>query len=450
MQGPKTFFRGYFPELLLLLFFAGMSLLYDSKLETHLDIDSHRYLELGQQLLNTGHFEHEGVSGELVPDYSRTPVLPAMIAAALAITGKSTGAAIYMIIWLQRVLWAAAVCWLLPRVRSTSGRIRLWTCVGKAVLLLSPVVIHHGALLLTDLIYAAGLLAVIRVNYYALRRRWSACAIAGLLHGILTLLRPVHLLVPVFLCLSYMKRRFMAAVLIMIFSAILPAAWVVRNYSGNGTIFLVALGGRALALHQEASIRLMRPEESAAKYGPEFIDALHSTSENPITAAWILMRDYQLSEVEADAAAKAVATEAIKRRPLLYVKQVLQNVGRLFWSRIDGYRLAQQLAPAAGEKFWQVAGVVNGLWGIMFFAVLPLWLLVRRIPPRAVSGRFMISTGFVTLYLGLVPCLTTITYGRFLLPLLPIIGLVYCMADIRPRKMFVNALARENEKEKLL
>lgn len=450
MPGPKTFLRKYSPELLLLLLYAWMSAIYDSRVGTHLDIDSHRYLELGQRLLETGRFQHIAVSGGLTPDYSRTPAFPAIIAGALAVTGKSTSAAIYLVTWLQRLLWAASVCWLLPRVLSTSGAFRRWTLAGKVVLLFSPVVIHHGALLLTDLLYAAGLLAVIRLNFFALRRSRIAGASAGLFHGMLTLLRPVHLLVPVLMCLPYLRKRLMAVAVILAFSAVPPAAWVVRNHSGTGKVFLVALGGRALALHQETSIRQMRPQDSSAQYGPEFIAALHSTNENPITAAWILMRDHQLSEVEADAVAKAVAMDAIQRRPWLYVKQTLQNIGRLFWSRIDGYNLAQVLAPAAGETIWRVGGVLNGIWGVLVFAVIPAALFMLRYPPRAFSRSSIIAVASVGLYLVFVPCLTTITYGRFLLPLLPIIGLVYCMADLHPRKKFVKALARENEKEKVL
>ncbi len=447
MRGPRTFLRKYWPEILLLLMFVGLSLYYDAQLKSRLDIDSHRYLELGNRLLETGRFEHRGLDGNLTPDYSRTPTFPLLIAASMSIFGKNSTAAITAVIWLQRLAWAGSVCWLLPRIRSGSGRVRPWSLIGKVVLLFSPVVLYHGALLLTDLLYAAGLLAACRLTFRSLNQQPVSALPVGLFHGVLTLLRPVHLLVPVILSLPFIRHR-NTTVVVLIFAAFLvPAGWMIRNHSIHDSYSLVALDGRALALHREQTIRQMQPADSSAEYGPEFIAALHSTNENPITAAWILMRDYQLTEIHADKTAKAVALEAIRTDPLNYLKQTASNLGRLVWSRIDGYNVAQVLMPAAGERTWQLAGTANGIWGVVMFLLIPVWLVVTRIRLRHFYNRVTIALILLALYMAALPAFTTVTYGRFMLPLLPLVGLVYCMADIGPQKKSSRRWQEKNKKK---
>jgi len=425
----------WWPEIILLLLFVAAGVVIDCRLASHLDIDSHRYLEIGENLYAGRGFVVTSESGIIGPDFSRTPILPALIAAALIICGGKSSAAILLVVWIQRIAWALAVLWAMPRTIGRGGGFRRWTFCGKLVLLFSPAVLWHSALLLTDVPYATGLLVLLCMMRRVVRRQMGVggALCSGAVHGILTLTRPFHLLAPLAeLAPWFFARRWRMLTLVLIPAFLLPGVWMLRNSRQGQPWTLTTVGGRSLALHQHSNILALPAEDAPGRYGAAFVRAMHSTDEGAYTAAWILKRDYNLGDAEVDRIARDVAVAAIKRRPVIYLREVLRNLGRLVFSPIDGANLARALGNS--EQVIRLAGVFNAIWGLLCFLVVPLYLALCRIPGRLLGTSWAVSLLLLGAYLVVLPAMTTVTYGRFILPLLPLLGILYCAADIEPRR----------------
>lgn len=403
--------------------FLLVSTLVARRLGSAMDVDSFRYLEIAKNVAAGKGFSFTDLAGRLMPDFSRTPLFPALIALALKLTGSEV-AAVGLVLWVQRLAWAGAVALALPACVSAADRVRRWAVVGKVVLLFSPVVLYHSALLLTDLLYAAGVLWLLRLSLLALGSG-RRCGLAGFAQGALTLLRPMHLWAATILAAPWIRGRPRAALVVFVgCSLVLPGMWMARNAYWGSPGVLSAVSGRSLALHREAVMREMATSAEGDLPGEEgkFLQALVRTEESAYTAAWICMKEDGLTEPEADRLAGAVAVHAIIWRPGDYVVTSLRNVWRFLWSPIEGQLLYRALA---GDKAMWQAGLINGVWGLVFFAVVPAYILLRG-RPRLIFSRVGRALFLYAAYACGVAALTTVTYGRFFLPVLPVLGFVYC------------------------
>ncbi len=147
----------------------------------------------------------------------------------------------------------------------------------------------------------------------------------------------------------------------------------------------------------------------------------------PYTAAWILSRDFGLNDAQVDQIARKVAMAAILRDPGRYAQDIMRNVGRLFCSPIDGRQMATLFSDSARLQ-WTI-GIVNAIWGFWWFLIFPLGLVIFRVPRHLIKTRWALSLLLTEAYLLGLPVLTTVTYGRFVLPLLPVLAEIYATAD---------------------
>ncbi len=221
----------------------------------HLEPDSSEYERLALNLVRHGRFSLADAP-PLVPDHTRTPMYPLVLAAVEATTGPNPVAAA-----LAGAAAGAATAGLLSAVaRHLLGPGP--AVVGGLVLALDPTSAAYSALLLTEplftLLLTAGLLTFAGALASGAARPLGR---AGLWLGLAALTRPIGAFLPLCLAGTYAarcrRRRSRAAaglVLLLAGSAIVTLPWAIRNRLTGGPLGLSTVGPTTLYYHRAGAV----------------------------------------------------------------------------------------------------------------------------------------------------------------------------------------------------
>ena len=209
--------------------------------------DQDGYRRLGEVLAATGRFTRYPDSPVFVPEVIRTPGYPAFVAAVYKVAGVS-----HLAVAIAQAGVFAAICLVVYGIarRVTSEQVALAAAAATAVF---PPIPYFGALVLTEvwttLILSCALLACLRATENG---RIGGFAIAGLLFGCTTLVRPAFVLLPFGLALGMpllvpaerrTQRRLAGWAVLAVASGLTLLPWLTYNYVYLGQFTLSPAGG---------------------------------------------------------------------------------------------------------------------------------------------------------------------------------------------------------------
>jgi len=236
-------------------------------------LDSSEYVQIAENLANHGAFSQSN-EAPFEPDTWRTPGYPVFLAGLIKVAGASPVALVVaqQVLAIVNVLLAFAV----SRIYMSPWRAAL----VALVVLVEPFHLYYSLWLLATTLFVTVLL----LTWYAFERAsedrggWRS-ALVGVLCGLLVLVRPVAMLVPLVvflgLCLprsrgGESKRAFRkswqrAAVCVMV-CAVVISAWMMRNRVVAGHFALSHQGGIVLAYFKAAEVELWRQGKAVDRY----------------------------------------------------------------------------------------------------------------------------------------------------------------------------------------
>jgi len=209
--------------------------------------DQDGYRRLGEVLAATGRFTRYPDSPVFVPEVIRTPGYPAFVAAVYRIAGVS-----HLAVAIAQAFVFAAICLLVYGIAraATSERVAL---AAAAVTALFPPIPYFGALVLTEvwttLMLSGALLVCLRATKSGRVRDF---AIAGLLFGCTTLVRPAFVLLPFGLALGLpilvpaerrTGQRLVGWATLAVVGGLTLVPWLTYNYVYLGRFTLSPAGG---------------------------------------------------------------------------------------------------------------------------------------------------------------------------------------------------------------
>jgi len=206
--------------------------------------DTKKYVLPAESLI-AGH----GYARDGQPETERTPGYPLMLAAL-----RAAGLDLRKIALLQHVLSAATAAALVLIARWMTGNDFIAISSGVVMAIDLPT-IYHANLILTETLCTLLGLALFALIWRIAHGRGHA-AVAGLLLGAITLVRPVAMLffIPLALYLAWMRRNEARRIvpIFVICSLLFPGAWLYRNYRVSGVPTL-STNGAVLLLYFHAA-----------------------------------------------------------------------------------------------------------------------------------------------------------------------------------------------------
>ena len=182
------------------------------------------------------------------PDTIRTPGYPLVIAAVLAL-----GLPLPVTIALQHLLAVITAIAIFLVTERMTGRWRAGLA-AQILFSLTPAVRIFAHQYMSDILEAAVVLATILAVMLAARGSMIWAAVAGLLSGYATLVRPIALFwfLPLALILAWRARR--AAAVFLAAALVLPGGWMLRNYGATGVATISSIGGENLLFYRAAAV----------------------------------------------------------------------------------------------------------------------------------------------------------------------------------------------------
>jgi hypothetical protein len=197
--------------------------------------DSFTYLTPARNLLHGLGFTTDGAIETL-----RTPGYPLLLAAF--------GLRIVPMIVFQHLLNAAiaVAIYLLVTKRLGSRFIAITAAILFAI---DTPTLHYANKILTETLFTAGLFALFAMILYA----WNL-PMAGLLTGVLVLIRPVAIVYFLIVAICLMLRRIRARTIVayVALALLLPFAWALRNLHGTGVFTISSISGVNLLSYRAA------------------------------------------------------------------------------------------------------------------------------------------------------------------------------------------------------
>jgi len=359
-----------------------------------------------------------------------------------------------VLVWLQRALWAVFVLGALPWA-ARSSLATGWRTVGQALLLFLPVAITLPSAILSETLFAILLwpAAWLAVKGVVEVRLWQV-ALSGILLGMATLVRPSGLHVPLMVVAGLIAARLVtvrmsvshrallsSSAVLLLFGYLLPVAWMYRNFQAADYFRLTSLTGSGMALHRSAAIARLPLHQVQEFQEPErlLVEEVKKHGDT-FWAAVQVRRQHGLNAFEAEDVLRRVGWTAIRAEPLNYIQTSARNLWAIFNSPAEGMALLGvvtgneklrdlSLVQAFNEKayFAAVAHLLLRCGTLLLVVVLPSFLIARGWREYRSDPFFLVGVP-VAIYLVAVPAALTITYDRFLFPILPLIGYVYCRA----------------------
>lgn len=246
-----------------------------------------------------------------------------------------------------------------------STRMRPWPSFAAAlVLALNPASVVLVGLLQYGVVHVTGLVAGLWALDRGLRdwpQRRAPMALAGALWGLVTLVRPVTLLLPPFLFLALALRRprlplrsALAGTLVLCgAAAAVVAPWTLRNYLVSGRLVPVNLQG--LANVWGATVKPMPIDVDAYRWqalGTDQLGVLRRVTGRP---GYDLLT-YVRFNAELEAAYGREAWENLRRRPGVYLGNVARALGALLFHDstvlLPAFRAVQAPGVAASADWF--------------------------------------------------------------------------------------------------
>ena len=256
-------------------------------------LDATEYYQLAQSLCDHFAFGVTGPSGEWSADTWRTPGYPAFLALVMTLVGRSPAA----LIAVQHLLGMLST-WLIFSIASRHMSTRR---AGLVTLLFFLEPYHHY--------YSFGRLstslfvALLLVTWYAWERAlematWRRACLWSLCAGLLVLVRPIALFVPVFLVAGWMVgqlrgdnsggetrsrgRRIVLSCAVLATACAAPAAWMFRNLDVAGRFALSSQRGVVLAYFKAAEVTLWQEGRTRDRYLETSLDEKHAHDRHPV------------------------------------------------------------------------------------------------------------------------------------------------------------------------
>lgn len=209
--------------------------------------DQAGYKRLGEVLANTGMFTRYPEAATFVPEVIRTPGYPAFVAVVYLVAGAGNHLAVAM----AQALVFAGLCVLVFFLTRRAAGERAAAMAALLTALFSPFP-YFGALVVTELWTAFVATAAMVVCMRAVQRsRVADFAMAGVLFGVTTLVRPAFVLLPFFLAVGVpllvrearTRRALGGWAVLALASALTLAPWFAYNYAYVGRVTLSPAGG---------------------------------------------------------------------------------------------------------------------------------------------------------------------------------------------------------------
>jgi len=253
-------------------------------------LDGREYYGLARSLLDHGVFSTDSAPPH-EPDTWRTPGYPLFLSLVMLLAGKSPAALIVA----QQILSVlnVLVLFAIARRLMTPGR----ALAVSLLFLLEPYHLLYSTWLMSTTLTVTVLFA----TWYALlraveRRTLISFAVTGALSGLLVLVRPLAILVPLaaLACVvtrlltksrtcrseTQTRNRWVGIAVFCVFAAVTIGAWTARNYAVSGRFALSDQGGVVLAYFKATEVVLWEESRTADRYletslDPENVERPH-------------------------------------------------------------------------------------------------------------------------------------------------------------------------------
>jgi len=223
--------------------------------------DANGYVKLAYNLLNNGVFSIEPVE-PFFPQSFRTPGYPTFLAGLLAIFSSEI-----LVLFVQGLIVSAAAPFLYLLFRPYHERGAFW---GSLIFALEPVHLFLSASFLSDALFTTlFLLSLLLLEYVRLHASFTGCAVVGVVSGLLILVRPIAILLPLlyalYLIVRYtnLRKAILGALLVCVFALLTVFPWAYRNHRHFGSWSLSSVSSFNLVFYNASEFLKWKPNDSA-------------------------------------------------------------------------------------------------------------------------------------------------------------------------------------------
>jgi hypothetical protein len=288
--------------------------------------DSFTYLTPARNLLHGLGFTTGGVIETL-----RTPGYPLLLAAF--------GLRIVPMIVFQHLLNAAIAVSIYLLLTKRMGN-RFIAITAAVLFAIDTPTLHYANKILTETLFTAGLFALFAMVLYA----WKLPA-AGLLTGVLVLIRPVaiayFLIVAVSLMLRRVRARTIAAYVAL--ALLLPFAWALRNLHGTGVFTISSISGVNLLSYRAAGALAIEDDGNFEADLADEIQGLQADADDEIQARLHIPDAGELPSAVRGRYYSEIAWRVLRQHPraaaMLTLRGLLVNI---FDSRWEGMEIVSR------------------------------------------------------------------------------------------------------------
>ena len=365
--------------------------------------DSTEYVALAANLLD-GHGFSQAPRPPYEPDLRRTPLYPAVLAAAFAAGGRSPRVAAVLGVAIGLVTLVV-----LGAATKPGGWRMAAASVGLAASDLTSLAYHQMAL--TETMFALLLLSAVSLLLVRPARVPIGLSV-GVLLGCATLCRPIAVALAPGLLLFYAWRArsgWRAALgeylVLNVASGVVIGAWVLRNVATAGVLTLTAMGGVNMYLHRAAHVQATvsgRAVEDVRAELQRTFDAQTSRMSERDKLRWLDER----------------GRNAVVAHPGAYLEASVRGLALMLGPDRDA--MPQLLGFTPGSARARAAAVVGWAQLLGFYAIAGLGAV--RAWRGASSREGLVLIGVVLVYFVAIG--GPEMYPRFRMPLMPLVAIL--------------------------
>lgn len=374
----------------------------------HFFPDSFTYLAPARNLLHGLGF----TTGDGVIETLRTPGYPLLLAAF--------GMRVVPVIVLQHLLNVAlAVAIYILVVQRLGSR---FVAVTAAILFsIDTPTLHYANKILTETLFTAVLFVVFALVLYA-----RGLPLAGVLTGVLVLIRPVAIVyfVIVAICLALRRVRARAIAIYVVLALVLPVGWALRNLHHTGVFTISSIGGANLLSYRAAGALAIEDDGDFDSDLADEMKGLQGDADSEIEARLHIPDAEELPQAVRGKYYSQIALRVLRQHPraaaMLTIRGLLVN---LFDSRWDAVEIVSAFPADIVRRTLDAYTAA-----MIVFAVIGAMALWRR--DRALAVLIVATVGyFVLISAG------GESESRFRVPVVPqlMIAAAYGAAAIREK-----------------